>query len=119
MAAEMTEHVGYEKHDAEGNNSGNSRNGMIAPRRGATLRGFTGHLRDAIRWSATTGYSRATLRVADGDKSPLTKALTSQRTPKAPHNVTKGQNVECGDLSPLFYAATPSILGKSICSTCR
>lgn len=30
MAAEMTEHVGYEKHDAAGNNSGNSRNGMSA-----------------------------------------------------------------------------------------
>ena len=27
MAAEMTEHVGYEKHDVIGNNSGNSRNG--------------------------------------------------------------------------------------------
>ena len=27
MAAEMTEHVGYEKHEASGNNSGNSRNG--------------------------------------------------------------------------------------------
>ncbi len=27
MAAELTEHVGYEKHDAAGNNSGNSRNG--------------------------------------------------------------------------------------------
>ena len=27
MAAEMTEHVGYEKHDPIGNNSGNSRNG--------------------------------------------------------------------------------------------
>ena len=30
MAAEMTEHVGYEKHDAGGNNSGNSRNGKSA-----------------------------------------------------------------------------------------
>jgi putative transposase len=30
MAAEMTEHVGYEKHDAAGNNSGNSRNGTSA-----------------------------------------------------------------------------------------
>ncbi len=30
MAAEMTEHVGYEKHDAAGNNSGNSRNGKSA-----------------------------------------------------------------------------------------
>jgi putative transposase len=27
MTAELTEHVGYEKHDAAGNNSGNSRNG--------------------------------------------------------------------------------------------
>ena len=32
MAAEMTEHVGYDKHDAAGNNSGNSRNGS-RPRR--------------------------------------------------------------------------------------
>jgi putative transposase len=30
MSAEMTEHVGYEKHDAAGNNSGNSRNGKSA-----------------------------------------------------------------------------------------
>lgn len=30
MAAEMTEHVGYDKHDAIGNNSGNSRNGKSA-----------------------------------------------------------------------------------------
>jgi putative transposase len=27
MSAELTEHVGYEKHDPAGNNSGNSRNG--------------------------------------------------------------------------------------------
>src|SRR6266550_7209223 len=27
MQAELTEHVGYEKHDPAGNNSGNSRNG--------------------------------------------------------------------------------------------
>src|SRR5436190_17220158 len=30
MSAEMTEHVGYEKHDAAGNNTGNSRNGTSA-----------------------------------------------------------------------------------------
>src|SRR6266850_2867202 len=30
MAAEMTEHVGYEKNEAAGNNSGNSRNGKSA-----------------------------------------------------------------------------------------
>ena len=30
MAAEMTAHVGYEKHDATGNNTGNSRNGTSA-----------------------------------------------------------------------------------------
>jgi transposase-like protein len=28
MSAEMTEHLGYEKHAAEGKNSGNSRNGF-------------------------------------------------------------------------------------------
>ncbi len=30
MAAELTDHVGYEKHDAEGDHSGNSRNGQSA-----------------------------------------------------------------------------------------
>lgn len=30
LEAEMTEHLGYEKHSIEGNNSGNSRNGKIA-----------------------------------------------------------------------------------------
>jgi len=30
MSAEMTEHVGYEKHDATGDNTGNSRNGTSA-----------------------------------------------------------------------------------------
>ena len=32
MSAEMTEHVGYEKHDRAGNNSGNSRNGKSSKR---------------------------------------------------------------------------------------
>jgi len=40
MAAEMTEHVGYEKHDAEGNNSGNSRNGKSAK----TIKGTFGEI---------------------------------------------------------------------------
>src|SRR5947207_10712162 len=40
MAAEMTEHVGYEKHDASGNNSGNSRNGKSAK----TIKGTFGEL---------------------------------------------------------------------------
>src|SRR6266853_5697160 len=40
MAAEMTEHVGYEKHDAEGDNSGNSRNGKSAK----TIKGTFGEL---------------------------------------------------------------------------
>ena len=38
MAAEMTEHVGYEKHDPAGNKSGNSRNGKSAK----TLKGSFG-----------------------------------------------------------------------------
>ena len=40
MAAEMTGHVGYEKHDAIGNNSGNSRNGKSAK----TIKGTFGEL---------------------------------------------------------------------------
>jgi putative transposase len=40
MAAELTEHVGYEKHDAAGRNSGNSRNGTSAK----TLKGNFGTL---------------------------------------------------------------------------
>lgn len=38
MAAELTEHVGYEKHEAAGNKSGNSRNGKSAK----TLKGTFG-----------------------------------------------------------------------------
>ena len=38
MAAELTEHVGYDKHEAAGNNSGNSRNGKSAK----TLKGTFG-----------------------------------------------------------------------------
>jgi putative transposase len=40
MAAEMTEHIGYEKHDAAGNNSGNSRNGKSVK----TIKGTFGEL---------------------------------------------------------------------------
>src|SRR2546421_948939 len=40
MAAEMTEHVGYEKHEVAGNNSGNSRNGKSAK----TIKGTFGEL---------------------------------------------------------------------------
>ncbi len=40
MAAEMTEHVGYDKHNTAGNNSGNSRNGKSAK----TIKGTFGEL---------------------------------------------------------------------------
>ena len=40
MAAELTEHVGYEKHDVAGNKSGNSRNGKSAK----TIKGSFGDL---------------------------------------------------------------------------
>jgi putative transposase len=40
MAAELTEHVGYEKHDPAGNNSGNSRNGKSFK----TLKGSFGRM---------------------------------------------------------------------------
>src|SRR5215467_12622988 len=44
MAAELTEHVGYEKHDPEGKNSGNSRNGSSQK----TLKGDFGRLPLAV-----------------------------------------------------------------------
>jgi putative transposase len=40
MAAELTEHVGYEQHDPAGNNSGNSRNGKSSK----TLKGSFGRM---------------------------------------------------------------------------
>jgi putative transposase len=40
MSAEMTAHVGYEKHDATGNNTGNSRNGTSAK----TIKGTFGEM---------------------------------------------------------------------------
>src|SRR5665811_2247769 len=40
MHAEMTEHLGYEKHDPAGNNSGNSRNGATSK----TLKGDFGEM---------------------------------------------------------------------------
>jgi len=44
MSAELTEHVGYEKHDAAGNNSGNSRNGKSAK----TIKGSFGRMPLAV-----------------------------------------------------------------------
>jgi putative transposase len=44
MAAELTEHVGYEKHDPTGNNSGNSRNGKSAK----TIKGSFGRMPLAV-----------------------------------------------------------------------
>jgi putative transposase len=40
MQVEMAEHLGYEKHDAAGDNSGNSRNGSS----GKTMKGDFGEL---------------------------------------------------------------------------
>ena len=40
MGAELTDHLGYAKHEAAGRNSGNSRNGS-SPK---TLKGEFGHL---------------------------------------------------------------------------
>ena len=40
MQAEMTDHLGYEKHDPAGNNSGNSRNGATTK----TLKGDFGEM---------------------------------------------------------------------------
>jgi len=44
MAAELTDHVGYEKHDEAGDNTGNSRNGTSAK----TIKGTFGTLPLAV-----------------------------------------------------------------------
>jgi putative transposase len=46
MAAELGDHVGYEKHDPGGNNSGNSRNGKSAK----TLKGTFGTMPTEVVW---------------------------------------------------------------------
>ena len=63
MAAEMTEHVGYEKHDAIGNNSGNSRNGKSAK----TIKGTFGELalrRHGIAMGPSSRKSSISIRPA-------------------------------------------------------
>ena len=40
LEAEMTDHLGYEKHASSGHNNGNSRNGIITK----TLKGEKGHI---------------------------------------------------------------------------
>ena len=45
MAAELTEHVGYEKHDVAGRSSGNSRNGRLCDE--LLSRGWFNSMREA------------------------------------------------------------------------
>ena len=54
MQAEMTEHLGYEKHDPAGHHSGNSRNGETTK----TLKGDFGEWRWRPRATATAASSR-------------------------------------------------------------
>jgi hypothetical protein len=63
MQVEMTEHLGYEKHDPAGNNSGNSRNGATIK----TLKGDFGEVplrRRVIATAATSRRSSAKVRRA-------------------------------------------------------
>lgn len=54
LQAEITEHVGYEKHDPAGKNSGNSRNGTTTK----TLKGDFGEVPLETRAIATGRLSR-------------------------------------------------------------
>ncbi len=58
MAAELTEHVGYEKHDVAGHNSGNSRNGKSAK----TLKGSFGTMPIAVHGIVTEPSPHASSR---------------------------------------------------------
>jgi transposase-like protein len=58
MAAELTEHVGYEKHDVAGHKSGNSRNGKSAK----TLKGSFGTMPIAVPRDRNGTLSRRSSR---------------------------------------------------------
>src|SRR3954454_17125261 len=66
LDGEITEHVGYDKHDPAGKNSGNSRNGTRAktvltgrrPGRGEGARRWARHLRAADRPQAAAPFDR-------------------------------------------------------------
>jgi len=55
IGAEMDHHLGYEKHAAEGRNSGNSRNGHSSK----TLKGSGNYLRPGKSGKAETGRNPA------------------------------------------------------------
>ena len=59
MAAEMTEHVGYEKHDPGGHNSGNSRNGKSAKTIKSYLEAVDLYREFAVRVGMLANYASA------------------------------------------------------------
>jgi hypothetical protein len=72
MQAEMTGHLGYEKHDPAGNNSGNSRNGATTK----TLKGDFGG-----RWRRRAIATAVTSRRLSERTRPVSLASTTKSFP--------------------------------------
>ena len=78
MQGEMAEHLGYEKHDPEGNNSGNSRNGTTLK----TLKGDFGEVemfRLSWKWRG-----RASVKITERTRETDKEALHTRREGRRP-----------------------------------
>jgi len=72
MHAELTEHVGYEKHDPVGNNSGNSRNGTSKKK----LKGDFGEIDLERRGTGTEALSRrSSPRIKPASRGSTTRSF--------------------------------------------
>ena len=75
MHAELTEHVGYEKHDPTGNNSGNSRNGTSKKK----LKGEFGEIDLETRETETGVSNRRSSRAKIKSRLCTTPTMRTKR----------------------------------------
>ena len=73
LAAEMTDHLGYEKHSPEGNNSGNSRNGKTAK----TVRSDYGEVKIETPRDRTGAFEAAIVKKRQSDISAFDEKIIS------------------------------------------
>ena len=73
LEAEMTDHLGYEKHSTEGNNSGNSRNGKTAK----TVRSDYGEVKIETPRDRTGTFEPAIVKKRQSDISEFDEKIIS------------------------------------------
>jgi putative transposase len=78
LGGELTHHLGYERHDPSGNNSGNSRNGTTPK----TLRGKRGQVQIDVPVTVTASSSRSSSRRGRHASTASTRT-SSPSTPAA------------------------------------